>query len=397
MGGFRGHTPRRAAPIRALPAEPAPTRVSRGLAQVAALGCVLALIATLDGDRASASPLQSVASDPVGATSQFASVPSDGVAEPDIIGDVDASFETGDLPPGTMIGPFGELTPIIIELPSSYAFDLDGLPQPTGSDSMEGKLPWFVRPVPFQVGGKFGLRFHPILHYWRMHNGVDMGGACGTPVVAAAAGQVSFAGWNGGYGNLVVIDHGMVNGYRMQTKYGHLSVIGVRAGQRVSVGDGIAKVGTTGLSTGCHLHFEVKLNGNYVNPEPFLNGKPSPTPTIPIQDLTPPTPVGLLTASLSPSPSRSESPTLSASPSPTASPSAKPSASASTSSSPPPTDTPTSSGSGTPPSSGTPSGPASPDGAASPDGSQRPEEPQSNSPTATGSEQTASLDPDAEG
>lgn len=381
MGGFRDHTPRRSAPRRALPLEPTQKPSPRSITKFAALGSALAIILTIGGSTASASPLESMAT-AIAETADQLGIPTGiSTTEPDLVGDVEPSFETGDLPPGTVPNPLTDTKPVITELPSDYTFFLDGLPTAKDAKVDAAKLPWFVRPVPFQVGGKFGLRFHPILHYWRMHNGVDMGGACRTPVVASAAGTVSFAGWNGGYGNLVVIDHGVVNGYHLQTKYAHLSVIGVRVGQKVTVGQGIALVGTTGLSTGCHLHFEVKLNGNYVNPEPFLNGKPSPTPTIPIEDLTPANPLATISPSASPSPSVSVSPSPSVSVSPTeslkptGSPSAKPTTPSATSPN----------GSQTPSGSGTPTSPGQPSDSATPSESPEDESP-SGSPSATGTQ-----------
>ena len=110
----------------------------------------------------------------------------------------------------------------------------------------------------------FGLRYHPILHIWRLHSGTDFGVACGTPVRAAAAGTIISAGWGGGYGNRIVIDHGYVRGESLATTYNHLTRI-VASGH-VSRGQLIAYSGTTGLSTGCHLHFETLVNGSYVNP-----------------------------------------------------------------------------------------------------------------------------------
>lgn len=177
----------------------------------------------------------------------------------------------------------------------------------------------FVSPVPGPITGGFGQRFHPILHYWRMHNGVDMRAACGTVVIASYRGKVVQAGPNGGYGNLVVIDHGTFQGKHVISKYAHLSRIGVRVGDQVETAQGIALSGTTGLSTGCHLHFEIKENGSYVDPAPYLTGKSSPRPDGPIKDLGP-------SASSSPRPSSSPTPSSSPSARPSASP--KPSASA---------------------------------------------------------------------
>ena len=113
------------------------------------------------------------------------------------------------------------------------------------------------------------MRYHPILHIYRMHTGVDWGLACGSPVRAAADGTVISAGWAGGYGNRVVIDHGMVRGVDLASTYNHLTRILVGGGH-VSRGELIAYSGTTGLSTGCHLHFETLVNGSYVDPMGWL-------------------------------------------------------------------------------------------------------------------------------
>lgn len=113
-----------------------------------------------------------------------------------------------------------------------------------------------------RVGSGFGQRFHPILHRMRMHTGVDIGAASGTPIKAAAPGVVISANYRGGYGNCVVIDHGG----GLSTLYGHCSRLYVRAGQSITRGQVIAAVGSTGLSTGPHLHFETRINGKPVNP-----------------------------------------------------------------------------------------------------------------------------------
>lgn len=98
------------------------------------------------------------------------------------------------------------------------------------------------------------------------HKGIDIAGRSGTPFVAAASGRVVEAGWSGGYGNMILIDHG--NG--IKTRYGHASKILVSIGQRVTKGQTIALLGSTGISTGPHLHFEVIINGNAVNPRNYL-------------------------------------------------------------------------------------------------------------------------------
>ena len=128
----------------------------------------------------------------------------------------------------------------------------------------------FTYPVNAKAGSAFGLRFHPILHYWRMHWGTDFGAACGAPIYAVADGQVASAHWQGGFGNYVVIDHGSVGGTYVSSGYAHQSKMAVRAGQRVKQGQVIGYVGTTGLSTGCHLHLQIYANGTPVNPMKYL-------------------------------------------------------------------------------------------------------------------------------
>jgi murein DD-endopeptidase MepM/ murein hydrolase activator NlpD len=113
------------------------------------------------------------------------------------------------------------------------------------------------------------MRFHPIKHIWKLHTGRDFGAPCGTPVHAAASGDIISAGWGGGYGNRIVIDHGLVKGVGLATTYNHLTSIS-RGGGHVSRGQLIGYSGTTGTSTGCHLHFEVLENGNFVNPRKWM-------------------------------------------------------------------------------------------------------------------------------
>ena len=122
------------------------------------------------------------------------------------------------------------------------------------------------RPVPGAISSGFGPRIHPIYGYSLMHSGVDMNGAMGQPIVAAAGGTVFFAGAKGGYGNSIMIDHGG----GMVTVYAHQSKFAVSNGQKVTVGQVIGYVGSTGVSTGPHLHFEVRINGNPVNPAKYF-------------------------------------------------------------------------------------------------------------------------------
>ncbi|HTQ11979.1 MAG TPA: peptidoglycan DD-metalloendopeptidase family protein [Fimbriimonadaceae bacterium] len=123
-----------------------------------------------------------------------------------------------------------------------------------------------LRPVNGRLTSGFGMRFHPILHIMRMHTGVDFGAAVGTPIHAAAAGVVIHSSYMRGYGNVVIIDHGG----GLSTVYAHCSRIVVSDGEKVRRGQYIANVGSTGLSTGPHLHFEVRVNGKPVNPLRYL-------------------------------------------------------------------------------------------------------------------------------
>jgi murein DD-endopeptidase MepM/ murein hydrolase activator NlpD len=125
--------------------------------------------------------------------------------------------------------------------------------------------PWrgsFMRPVNGPVTSGFGYRMHPILGVRKMHTGVDLRAAAGTPIRAADGGTVIWSGSRGGYGLCIIIDHGG----GMATVYGHCSRLAVSANDTVRKGDVIGYVGSTGLSTGPHLHFEVRRNGTPINP-----------------------------------------------------------------------------------------------------------------------------------
>ena len=128
-------------------------------------------------------------------------------------------------------------------------------PPPSGQPSAAG----FIWPVGGPVTSGFGWR------WGRMHEGIDIGAACGTPIRAAAGGSVIYAGWMSGYGNISIIDHGG----GIATAYAHQSGISVGGGS-VSQGQVIGSVGNTGYSTGCHLHFEVRVNGSPVDPLGYL-------------------------------------------------------------------------------------------------------------------------------
>jgi murein DD-endopeptidase MepM/ murein hydrolase activator NlpD len=123
-------------------------------------------------------------------------------------------------------------------------------------------------PIPsVHVGSGFGMRVHPILRIARLHPGDDLPAPSGTPIHAAADGLVVAAGARGGYGNVTVLD----NGYSLGTVYAHQSRIDVAVGQLVKRGDVIGLVGSTGLSTGPHLHFETRIRGNPINPNGLID------------------------------------------------------------------------------------------------------------------------------
>jgi murein DD-endopeptidase MepM/ murein hydrolase activator NlpD len=155
-----------------------------------------------------------------------------------------------------------------------------GLDRDSGKDlrlmqwEQDGRTEWYEasgvgresgmlqRPVPGTVSSNFGMRFHPILGYTRMHKGVDFRAGYGTPILAATDGRVAAAGWAGGYGNQVRLAHagGLV------TSYSHMSRILAQPGERVRQGQVIGYVGSTGLATGPHLHYELLKDGVPINP-----------------------------------------------------------------------------------------------------------------------------------
>ena len=126
------------------------------------------------------------------------------------------------------------------------------------------------RPSNGPITSPYGMRFHPVLHVWKLHDGTDFGIPCGTPVHAAAAGTVMQTYYNGGYGNRIILNNGRMRGKSVVTTYNHLTRWIVRQGQHVSRGQTIGYSGTTGYSTGCHLHFMVIANGSTVNPMGWL-------------------------------------------------------------------------------------------------------------------------------
>ncbi len=123
-----------------------------------------------------------------------------------------------------------------------------------------------VWPTGGPITSDYGWRIHPVLGYRRMHTGIDIGAGYGRAIKATDSGNVIHSGWCGGYGYTVIIDHGK----GISTLYAHCSKIYVRRGQAVFKGSTVAAVGSTGMSTGPHLHFEVRVNGVPVSPWGYI-------------------------------------------------------------------------------------------------------------------------------
>ena len=128
----------------------------------------------------------------------------------------------------------------------------------------------FMKPIAGRITSPFGWRTHPIFNSKTFHSGVDIGGPNYGSIRASNSGKVIYSGWYGGYGKVVIIDHGIVNGHPMTTLYAHMSTIKVNNGQSVQKGQVIGLEGTTGYSTGPHCHFEVRINGKPNNPLNYI-------------------------------------------------------------------------------------------------------------------------------
>ncbi|WP_435200363.1 M23 family metallopeptidase [Qipengyuania sp. 902] len=131
-----------------------------------------------------------------------------------------------------------------------------------GPDFEAGAMPSGRPLAAGRLTSGFGMRGHPVLGGRRFHGGIDLAAATGTPVAATSSGVVLSAGWRGGYGILVRLSHGGT----VETRYAHLSAVAVRAGDRVQAGQTIGYVGSTGRSTGPHLHYETRVDGRPVDP-----------------------------------------------------------------------------------------------------------------------------------
>ena len=137
--------------------------------------------------------------------------------------------------------------------------------------------PLFIHPVPGGETSPFGPRIHPLLGRPMFHTGIDLAAACGTPIHAAADGTVIYARVSASWGGRTIIEHSPT----LKTAYGHQSKFLVTEGQHVKQGQVIGLSGTTGWSTGCHLHFDVIVNDRYVDPAPYLGFAPSATASVP--------------------------------------------------------------------------------------------------------------------
>ena len=143
-----------------------------------------------------------------------------------------------------------------------------GFSTPSHSSRPEISIPSRVPLAGVNLTSSFGMRTHPVTGGRRAHKGIDLAAPTGTPIYATADGLISRASWFSSYGLYVAIEHGG----QLQTRYAHMSRLNVAEGQRVQKGDIVGYVGTTGRSTGPHLHYEVRVDGQAVNPVPYMNG-----------------------------------------------------------------------------------------------------------------------------
>ncbi|MDU2283720.1 murein hydrolase activator EnvC family protein [Clostridium sp.] len=157
----------------------------------------------------------------------------------------------------------GDLTDFNQDLQNKLDDLFNGL---DGGNSGNSQGETFLRPTSGRVTSEYGPRTHPISGQSGFHTGIDLASPSGTPIKASKSGTVVYSGWQGGYGQVVIIDHG--GGYR--TLYAHCSKLNVVKNQKVSRGQVVALVGSTGNSTGPHLHFEVRVNNKHQNPRKYV-------------------------------------------------------------------------------------------------------------------------------
>jgi murein DD-endopeptidase MepM/ murein hydrolase activator NlpD len=152
-------------------------------------------------------------------------------------------------------------------LAQSKEFEKKIIALQSSSKYIGGKIGW-PSPGYYKITSPYGYRNHPILKKKKLHTGIDIAVPKGSDIIAANAGKVIYSGYNGGYGNTIIIDHGG----KISTLYAHNSKLLVKVGDEVEKGVAVAKSGSTGLSTGPHLHFEVRENGQHVDPMKYLTG-----------------------------------------------------------------------------------------------------------------------------
>lgn len=140
----------------------------------------------------------------------------------------------------------------------------------SGSSQVRVSSAGFMKPISGPITSPFGWRTHPIFKSRIFHAGIDIGGPNGGAIAASNDGKVIYAGWYGGYGKVVILDHGVINGKPITTLYGHMSSITVSNGQTVRKGQTIGREGSTGYSTGPHCHFEVRVNGKPTDPLSYI-------------------------------------------------------------------------------------------------------------------------------
>jgi len=176
---------------------------------------------------------------------------------------------TGNAAQGGPFEPYRDISGFVVRDPALLRL-ADKLGRMEQLEALLVALPSDMPTDDMQLSSGFGYRFDPFNGQRAMHSGLDFKGPHGTPIRTAAAGRVSFAGVMSGYGNVIDVDHG----HGIMTRYAHLAGFTVREGQVVTPGQQIARMGSTGRSTGTHLHFEVRVNGVAVNPRRFLEANP---------------------------------------------------------------------------------------------------------------------------
>lgn len=140
----------------------------------------------------------------------------------------------------------------------------------TAKDSNVQVASGFIKPIQGRITSPFGWRTHPIFNSRTFHSGVDIGGPNLGAIKASNSGKVIYSGWYGGYGKVVILEHGIINGKPVTTLYAHMNSIAVSNGQKVTKGQTLGYEGTTGYSTGPHCHFEVRVNGQPNNPLNYI-------------------------------------------------------------------------------------------------------------------------------